>query len=280
MLVRIRERNDHHQHGAAHIEAAGASPLVAAGGSPTTARSDGGGKSLALAAAKKGVPARPEIQKQIEQQRRDLLIRTYINEVMATAPAASDSEIRAYYDQHLSDYKMPASVTISHIQLKKENDAKKVLQQARKGDDWMKLAAKYPADTLTRAHGGTLPPPRAKDCLAIWRQPAMAETAFAIGREIGPIKTNLGCVIRVDALRPSTRDFQDGAGLDLPPDELGARGSSIKRAGGGEEEVRVRTGSPRSRLPDEGRPLARPSTGASRRQPAARIDAYKVVGIS
>ena len=166
-----------------------------------------------LAATRKGVPARPDIQKQIEQQRRDLLIRTYINEVMASVPAPSDSEIRVYYDQHLSDYKMPASVTISHIQLKTESEAKRVRQLARSGQDWGKLAAKYSADTLTKAHGGTLPPTSREGLLGnLGRQTAMAETAFAIGEGHigGPIKTEHGWhVIRVDALKPeSSRDFE------------------------------------------------------------------------
>lgn len=165
-----------------------------------------------LAATKKGVPSRPDIQKQIEQQRRDLLIRTYINEVMATLPAPSDSEIRAYYDQHSTDYKMPASLTISHIQVKTEAEAKRVRQMARSGQDWGKLAAKYSADTLTRAHNGSLPPTSREGLFGnLGRQPAMAETAFAIGegRIGGPIKTEHGWhVIRVDALKPeSTREF-------------------------------------------------------------------------
>ena len=165
-----------------------------------------------MAATRKGVPARPEIQKQIEQQRRDLLIRTYINEVMGTAPAPSDSEIRVYYDQHAEDYKVPASVTISHIQVKTEAEARKIRQYARGGQDWSKLAAKYSADTLTKTRGGTLTPTGREGMLgALGRQPAMAETAFAIGEGKigGPIKTEFGWhVIRVDAVKPeSKRDF-------------------------------------------------------------------------
>lgn len=238
-----------------------------------------------LAAAKKGVPARPEIQKQIEQQRRDLLIRTYINEVMATAPAASDSEIRAYYDQHLSDYKMPASITISHIQLKKESDAKKVLQQARKGDDWMKLAAKYSADTLTRAHGGTLPPASREGLFGnLGSQPAMAETAFAIGQGKfgGPIKTNLGWhVIRVDALRPeSTRDFETVRASIAR--QMGSKRSQEfyqEKLEEAKKEVGVRTDSTAIHAYLTKKKTAREAFNEAQAagSPAARIDAYRKV---
>ena len=56
-----------------------------------------------------------------------LPIRTYVTEVMAGNSAPSDTESHAYYDEHLADYKVPATVTISHIQLKSEADAKRVL---------------------------------------------------------------------------------------------------------------------------------------------------------
>ena len=74
-------------------------------------------------AHKKGVEARPEVKQQLEQQRRDLLIRTYVNEMMAKNPAPSDSEAMAYYDAHLSDYRSPATVTLRHIQIKTEAEA-------------------------------------------------------------------------------------------------------------------------------------------------------------
>jgi peptidyl-prolyl cis-trans isomerase C len=165
-----------------------------------------------LTATRKGVADRPDIRRQIEQQRRDLLIRTYINEVMATNPAPADSEVRAYYDQHKDDYKTPASVTMSHIQVKTENEAKRVRQYAR-SQDWTKLAAKYSVDTLTKARAGNLGPTTRDGLLgALGRQPAMVESAFAVGegKIAGPIKTDLGWhVIRVDALRQEgMRDFE------------------------------------------------------------------------
>src|SRR5438034_1099319 len=79
------------------------------------------------AATKKGVPDRPQVKRQIEQQRRDFLIRTYVGEVMAQNPAPTDSEARVYYDAHADDYKMPATITLRHIQTKTRDDARRVL---------------------------------------------------------------------------------------------------------------------------------------------------------
>src|SRR5262245_6318176 len=158
-----------------------------------------------MSSTKAGVDKRPEVVRQIEQQRRDLLIRTYINEVMAGSVPPSDSEARAYYDEHQAEFRTPASVTISHIQSKPESEAKKV-KQWTKNQDWKKLAAKYSADTLTRNQGGLLGPVTREGIFGqLGRQPALAESAFALGEGKigGPYKTDRGWhVIRVESLTP------------------------------------------------------------------------------
>ena len=163
-------------------------------------------------AKKAGVEGRPQVQRQLEQQRRDFVIRTYLNEVMAQNPAPSDSVIRAYYDDHLADYKMPGTATLRHIQTKSEGDAKRVLGYLKQKQDWDKLCAKYSTDTLTRANGGQLGAVTKEGAFAsIGRQPALAESAFALGegRTGGPWKTDRGWhVVQVQALRPeSVRPF-------------------------------------------------------------------------
>jgi parvulin-like peptidyl-prolyl isomerase len=108
-----------------------------------------------LGARKHGVDTRPELRRQIEQAERDLLIRTYVNEIMAANPAPSDSDARIFYDAHQVDYRTPATVTLSHILLKNEAEARRVRQMAAK-QDWKKLVARFSADSATRAHDGEL----------------------------------------------------------------------------------------------------------------------------
>lgn len=168
------------------------------------------------AATKKGVDRRPDIRKQIEQSRRDLLIRTYINELMADNAPPSDSEASAYYTQHPEEFRTPASVTISHIQSKTENESKRVLQWAKK-QDWTKLAARYSADTLTRERAGTLGPVTREGMFGhLGKQVALAESAFALGEGKigGPYRTDRGWhVIRVESLKPeAARPFDQVRG--------------------------------------------------------------------
>src|SRR5262249_33386823 len=110
-----------------------------------------------LAAKKAGVANRPDVQRQLEQMQRDLLIRTYVNELMASSPPPTDSATKVYYDAHSAEYRTPATVTARHILVKKEADAKKILTLARSPQqDWNKLVQKYSVDSLTRNTGGQL----------------------------------------------------------------------------------------------------------------------------
>lgn len=160
-----------------------------------------------------GVTRRPDLLRQIESQRRDLLIRTWVNEVMAKNAPPSDSEAKVYYGEHLAEWKTPANVTLRHIQLKSEADAKRVLGLARaKGADWDKLAQKHSLDTLTRANGGALGTATREGGFAgLGPQPALVDSAMAYtaGRIVGPWKTDKGWhVVKVENVREeTTRDF-------------------------------------------------------------------------
>jgi hypothetical protein len=156
-------------------------------------------------ALRKGVQDRPEIRRQIEQQRRDLLIRTYINEVMADNPAPSDSAAQAYYDAHQSEYRTPATVTLSHIQARTEAEARRVRQAAR-NQDWARLVARHSTDTLTKARGGSLGTVTLEGVFGhLGKQPALAESAYALGagRVGGPYRTDRGWhVVQVESVKP------------------------------------------------------------------------------
>jgi peptidyl-prolyl cis-trans isomerase C len=165
-------------------------------------------------ASKEGVPSRPDVQQQLEQTRRDLIIRTYLNEVMSSNPAPTDSEAKVYYDAHIAEYKLPATITLRHIQSKTQTESKKVLSLAKApGADFAKLAAKYSADTLTKASGGNLGTVTREGMFgSLGAQPALAESAFTIaeGKIGGPYKSSKGWhVLKVETVHPeTTRPFE------------------------------------------------------------------------
>lgn len=152
------------------------------------------------------VSDRSDLQRQLASQRRDLVIRTWVNEVMAANPAPSDSEAKAYYDSHQSDFRVPASVTMRHIQVKTQAEGRKVLALAiAKGADWTKLVNTYSTDSLTRGTGGSLGSvTREGNFPSIGSQPALAETALAMaeGTIAGPFQTTKGwSVIKIESVK-------------------------------------------------------------------------------
>ena len=164
-----------------------------------------------LTAQKAGVPAREDVKRQLEQQRRDLVIRTFVSELMAKNPAPADSEAHAYYDEHQADYRMPASLVLSHLQLKTEAEAKRLMPFVRK-QDWKKAVEKHSTDTLTRTGGGSLGlVTREGQFGTLGLQPALAESAFKLaeGAIGGPYRTDRGWhLVRVDQKRDeSARPF-------------------------------------------------------------------------
>jgi peptidyl-prolyl cis-trans isomerase C len=160
-----------------------------------------------------GVTKRPDVVRQIEASKRDLLIRTWVNEVMAKNAPPSDSEAKVYYDAHKDEWKTPANVTLRHIQSKTQADAKRVLGLAKaKGADWDKLVKQYTADTLTKANGGSLgTATRDGGFVGLGVQTALVDSAMALGagKIGGPWKTDKGWhVVKVESVHEeSVRDF-------------------------------------------------------------------------
>ncbi len=164
-------------------------------------------------ATRKGVPSRPDVQRQLEQAKRDLVIRTYLTEVMAGNPSPSDSEAKAFYDEHADQFKVKATVSLRHIQSRTQAEARRMLALARGSQDFGKLARQYSTDTLTRAVGGSLGTITRDGVFgALGNQPALAESAFRIpaGKVGGPFKSDRGWhVIKVESkTEDSVRPFE------------------------------------------------------------------------
>jgi peptidyl-prolyl cis-trans isomerase C len=154
------------------------------------------------------VDERPEVKSQLENYRRDLLIRTYLGEAMAKAPAPADSAVEAYYAAHPQEFMAEEQVQVRHIQVKDEKAAKQVAKElAKPGRDFAALAAKHSQDAVTKDRGGDLGSvTRGGMFGSLGRHPALAESAFAapVGAVRGPIATGLGLhFIEVTARTPA-----------------------------------------------------------------------------
>jgi peptidyl-prolyl cis-trans isomerase C len=141
------------------------------------------------------VDSRPDVEKQLSGYRRDLLIRTYLGEVMQKAPPPADSVISAYYDAHQAEYMSEEQIKVRHIQLADERSAKDALDQLKHGADFAALAKKLSKDAATKDKGGDLGPVgHAGFFGSLGRQQAFADSAWHAPLHIveGPLKTGLG----------------------------------------------------------------------------------------
>jgi peptidyl-prolyl cis-trans isomerase C len=161
------------------------------------------------AAEDAGVAKRPEVERQLESGRRNILMRTYLQEVMADAPAPTDSAVQAYYEAHLADpaFQAPEARRVRHIQLDSEKDAKDVRQRLVRGVDFEALARQRSKDAITASAGGLVDRVERNGIFgSLGRQPALVDSVFAaaVGRIVGPVKSERGWhVLRVEEIVPS-----------------------------------------------------------------------------
>lgn len=85
------------------------------------------------------------------QQRIQLLYGEVVKDIKI-----SDQEIKDYYERYKDRYKIPEEIRASHILVKDENTALKVLDELKKGKKFEDLASKYSTDPGSKNNGGDL----------------------------------------------------------------------------------------------------------------------------
>ena len=95
---------------------------------------------FAQEADKRGLARSAEVQRQIENTRQDILIRALIRDYLAKNPV-KDSDVQAEYDK----FKQEASASgkeykARHILVEEEGEAKKLIEQLKKGESYETLA--------------------------------------------------------------------------------------------------------------------------------------------
>ena len=152
---------------------------------------------FAQEAERKGLARSPEITRQLEQMRQDLLIRAVIRDHLQKNPV-TDKELQAEYDK-LKGQGGDKEYKARHILVEKEEQAKKIVDDLKKGAKFEDLA-KQSKDTGSAANGGDLD----------WNVPGTFVKPFAdamAALEKGkftetPVQTQFGWhVIRLDDVR-------------------------------------------------------------------------------
>jgi peptidyl-prolyl cis-trans isomerase C len=157
---------------------------------------------FAQEADKRGLSRSPEVQRQIENTRQDILIRALIRDYLEKNPV-KDQDIQAEYDK----FKQEASASgkeykARHILVEDEGEAKKLIEQLKKGESFEKLAAAS-KDPGSSSSGGDLGWNTASTFV---KEFSDAMVALEKGKTVSePVKTQFGYhVIRLDDVRDAT----------------------------------------------------------------------------
>ena len=109
---------------------------------------------VAQEAVKKGLDKQPAVAARIELDRQMALVNAYFDDYMKNNPI-SDDLLRKEYERVKPQ--IPAKeYKARHILVAKEEDAKNVLAQLKKGGNFEKLAAQYSTDPGSKNKGGDL----------------------------------------------------------------------------------------------------------------------------
>ena len=150
---------------------------------------------VAQEAVKKGLQKNPEVAAQIDLQRQETLVNAFVQEYMKANPV-NDDTVRKEYERIKPT--IPAKeFHARHILVEKEDEAKDIIAQLKKGGSFEKLAADKSKDTGSKTKGGDLDWAPAEryvkpfaDALSKLKKGQMTEV---------PVQTNFGWhVIRVD----------------------------------------------------------------------------------
>jgi peptidyl-prolyl cis-trans isomerase C len=155
---------------------------------------------LSQEATRRGIAKDPEVAMQIDMARQEILMTALLRDVVKGGAVTEDSVKKEY--ERLKGQLGGREYKARHILVQKEEEAKEVIAQIKKGASFEKLAAEKSMDPGSKGRGGELdwstPAAYVKpfgDALARLKKGQMTET---------PVQSNFGWhVIRLDDERPT-----------------------------------------------------------------------------
>jgi peptidyl-prolyl cis-trans isomerase C len=150
-------------------------------------------------ADKRGLARTPDVQRQLENTRQDVLIRALIRDYLVKNPV-KDSDVQAEYDKFKQETSAGGKeYKARHILVEKEDDAKKIIDQLNKGESFESLAVQS-KDPGSAASGGDLGWNTASTFV---KEFSDAMVALDKGKTVAqPVKTQFGYhVIRLEDVR-------------------------------------------------------------------------------
>ncbi len=148
-------------------------------------------------AKKKGYDKDPEFLKKVEEFKKLTLISLLLEKEIEDKAKVTDKDVKDYYESHKSEMTTSSQIRASHILVKSEDEAKKILDQVKKGGDFAKIAKEKSIDAGSAKNGGDLGFFSRGQMVPEFEQVAFSLKEGEIG---GPVKTQFGYhIIKVTA---------------------------------------------------------------------------------
>lgn len=158
-------------------------------------------------ARKDGIDKGPEVAAKLEELKKRVVVEAFLKKKVEENASVSDEEMKKFYEENKEKFKTGAQVHASHILMKSEEEAQKVLKELQGGGNFEELAKKHSIDSAA-AKGGDLG----------WFSkgsmvPEFEKVVFGLkeGETSGIVKTKFGYhVIKLTGKRPAgTRTFDE-----------------------------------------------------------------------
>ena len=146
---------------------------------------------------KKQLTAQGLTETQVKDDIKAQLIQEKIFKKVTGNVKVTDAELKKYYDEHQSQYGVPAQREVAHILVKSKSLADKLYARVKAGEDFAKLAKQYSQDPGSKKLGGKLTISKGQTVGPFDQTAFLLET----GHFSHPIKTDFGWHI-IKALGP------------------------------------------------------------------------------
>ncbi|MDI6728308.1 MAG: peptidylprolyl isomerase [Thermodesulfovibrionales bacterium] len=166
---------------------------------------------LYIEAKNKGLDKNKDFQKKVEEFKKITLINQILEKEIESAAKVTDKDIKDYYDKHKEDFMVNTQVRLSHIVVKADDDAKKVYERLKKGEDFAKVASEVSLDKASAKAGGDIGNFKRGEM-----KPELEDVAFRLKKgEISmPIRLKDGIhIIKVIDAKGSMLEFDKVKGL-------------------------------------------------------------------
>ncbi len=177
-------------------------------------------KILYNEALKQGVDKSPTLQREVEDLKKKLIVRTFLSN--KTEGAITDAEVKKAYDAQVAEAKDEKEVRARHILLANEKEAKEAKSKLDAGKGFEEVAREFSKDAGSAKQGGDLGY-FTRDKMV----PEFANAAFGMkkGEVSGPVKSPFGYhLIKVEDVRkkavPSFAESKDAIRAALQDKKL------------------------------------------------------------